>query len=225
MQMGSLTGAEIVSATSQNDSGTTYFNLEEIVSVTLDDDQISLGTGTINSSFSTATLESLNATSVGGVGFVIGPNTSSASKSDSFRIRNDGTLNVTLDINASKNASTFVGDITQGANATNLGVTAAKLEGIFNNTDDLEDSGLSCTYASQAYGFGLDAQNPGSEDINAVFVGRFDNYTPGQLLRICDDFTFQTVKDELDMFVRVVVPDTGIKGNRSTTIEFMATGI
>lgn len=239
VQRGGITGAEVVSSINNtNQTGEAFFELIDVISITLDDAQIDLGRGVLAAGTTIATLESLNATSFGGEDFTIG-GSSIGNLSDSFRLRNDGNRYVTLDINSSKNASNFVGAVSDGANftfvvtnqnSTDSNLTSAvaatnnKLRGLFNNTIDGNDTSHACSGANQVYGFGLDQNNEG-EGLDGAFSGRFDNYTSHQFIRLCNNFTFETTNDELDFFIRVDVPQSGFKGNRSTTIEFTAVAI
>lgn len=237
VQMGGLTGAAHVSTTNTTEeNGSVYFDFLDVISISLDDGEINLGSGTLADNSKNITLESLNASSKGGTEFTIGNSTENVS--DSFRLRNDGNNYIELVMNVSKNATTFVAPIEDGGNFTFLvsnqnntrlnatdafATSATKLDALFQS--EVNDTIGACNTSSQSAGFGFEAQAPATLDLNSVYVGRLDNVAESENITLCSNMTWETDRDELDIFMKVVVPESGIKGNHSATVEFQATAI
>src|SRR3989344_277298 len=149
IHQGGITGAAFANTTSQ--LGTTNFTVATLVTVTLDDNAIQFGTGIVNTSISNnATLDSFNATTLGGEGFRIGNNTdqSSASVADSIHIRNAGNLDFALDVNSSQTTRQLINgtdpafffrilnssDIVSDGFETGLGNTSQLFRSLSNDT-------------------------------------------------------------------------------------------
>ncbi len=220
IHQGGLTGAAFANTTSQ--LGTTNFTVATVVTVVLDDNAIQFGTGIVNSSISNnATLDSFNATTAGGEGFVVGNH--STSTADSIHIRNAGNVDFALDVNSSQVDVQLINgtdpafffrilnssDVSDGVEP-GMGNASFLYKGMSNDT-----AGACASGALNGTIFG---------DGNFSSTGSNSTVLNATNHRLCSDFQFEGTQNEMDFFVQLRVPQNSAKGERQATLTFIATG-
>ena len=205
LTLNKVTDRSLTGLATSNQTGTASVQVESVTQITLVNNLVDFGGGYVNDSCSNCTMIS-NATNnpsccldLTGTGW-----TNPSSYNHGFLIRNDGNYNVSVRMNASTNATSLIG-------GSNPQLQMRAYQGISSTYSATTDD----TQNACSGGF----SNTGWMDVNRS-VQYFCGGDGGPY-----DLTYQDNADEIEMLVRVAIPDDSNKGSLSADIQFTAMSV